>query len=163
MKHESGSYQNMAEQLLETTNNAWLRLIWFCHGKITRHYTTGDCENHMSLTVWSTALPHPLEDPSISWPITGRLNSCVIKMEPQWAENEVNWSLTGIKWASHWLKHFEEASDFATTADKRFSLGSSDTQLGKVAEMYFYSLSNCSHSTTESVCISDQVCFSRNC
>lgn len=98
LRQQGEPYQNMAEQLLETANNAWLRLIWFCHGKITRHYTPGDFENHMSLTVWSTALPHPLEDPSISWPITGRLNSCVIKMEPQWAGNEVNWSLTGIKW-----------------------------------------------------------------
>lgn len=44
-----------------------------------------------------SVLPHPLEDPSISCPITRQLSSCVIKMEPQWAENEVNWSLTEIK------------------------------------------------------------------
>ncbi len=75
-----------------------LNLVLSWQNNKTLHPRPGDFENHMSLTVWSTALPHSLEDPSISWPITGRLNSGVIKMEPQWAENEVNWSLTGIKW-----------------------------------------------------------------
>lgn len=54
-----------------------------------------------------SVLPHPLEDPSISCPITRQLSSCVIKMEPQWAENEVNWSLTEIKfqrWGFTWTK-----------------------------------------------------------